>query len=319
MGYFGYAAEARYRQWGFPNLSAEASANLDELNTFPPSADRDLLRAFFLQKGNYVQEAELAYRQVETSAIAWNNLGVLQANAGRDTDAHASFERALQIDSTMPEARFNLGRPVDDFWAGIHGRYLPGKKMLAIPPLEVFENAVRGTWLRRGLRIVQGPIFTFGAIRNIHVSDASMNVFPVGPVKIRSLLTPLWYFGMYGSLALVLSLMVSPFRALTQPPARFHFLLELITPGTSRAWGRPGGLVLAVALLCGVMLLFPISFPEKGRLSYFLPQSVNDELWLSEVSGFWRYSRVAAGIVACVYALNLVLVVRQQRQRSTRA
>jgi hypothetical protein len=146
-----------------------------------------------------------------------------------------------------------------------------------------------------------------------------MNVFPVGPVKIRSLLTPLWYFGMYGSLALVLSLMVSPFRALTQPPARFHFLLELITPGTSRAWGRPGGLVLAVALLCGVMLLFPISFPEKGRLSYFLPQSVNDELWLSEVSGFWRYSRVAAGIVACVYALNLVLVVRQQRQRSTRA
>jgi tetratricopeptide (TPR) repeat protein len=45
----------------------------------------------------------------ENSAITWNKLGITQLQMGRDDDSRHSFERAVKLDKTYPDAVNNVG------------------------------------------------------------------------------------------------------------------------------------------------------------------------------------------------------------------
>ena len=54
--------------------------------------------------------AEALTRREPTNASFFNMLGLSLAQAGRTADARTSFERAVQLDDTLPNARINLAR-----------------------------------------------------------------------------------------------------------------------------------------------------------------------------------------------------------------
>jgi Flp pilus assembly protein TadD len=57
-----------------------------------------------------IAEQRTALRLAANDADGWNNLGVLEARAGRNTQARADFLHALQIAPDHAQARANLGR-----------------------------------------------------------------------------------------------------------------------------------------------------------------------------------------------------------------
>ncbi|MBI4471922.1 MAG: tetratricopeptide repeat protein, partial [Acidobacteria bacterium] len=247
------------------------------------SADRDLLLALSLLQSGRLPEAERLYRTLSHSAEAWNNLGVIQSILGRSQEAEESFRNAARIDPTLTEAAFNMGQPVTDYWAGIHREYRPGAKMLAMPTNDVVYRAIRGRLSSVVLTVLSGPA-AFWLIEDFLPDDE----YEFGPAHIMR-----WVFVVGVALAtcLAIALRFSRYREVTQPPPRWHWILEVLVPGTARGWRGWGILIVTICVFCFLQITHPfISFPSSAlsRISFGLPPEESfqwewpeDPLWLN--------------------------------------
>ncbi|HEV2351605.1 MAG TPA: tetratricopeptide repeat protein [Terriglobia bacterium] len=132
-------------------------------NHLRPSAQRDLLLADAYQQDGQFDKAESLYRLLPQFAESWNNLGVILKAAGKDQQAKAAFEKALELDPKMAEAALNLGRPPGDFWTEQHQKYLPGRPMIAPPGgTHIVDALMGGSTAMVFLRALEGPFSTGG-------------------------------------------------------------------------------------------------------------------------------------------------------------
>lgn len=133
-------------------------------NDLLATPQRDLMLAIAYQQDGQLDKAEGLYRSLPQFAESWNNLGVILREAGKDQEAKATFEKALELDPKMAEAALNLGRPPSDFWTEQHYKYLPGQPMLSPPSAPHITTALMGgSTARIFLRALAGP-FSEGSI-----------------------------------------------------------------------------------------------------------------------------------------------------------
>lgn len=220
-------AFSRYamRAQGLLNFAALENSNV--LGGF----ERDLLLAIAYQRNDRLEDAERLYRSLPQFAESWNNLGVLLKSAGKDEESRAAFERALALRPDFPEAEWNLGKPARGDWVKAHEKYVPDKAMMTVPTRAQARKA-------------------FGT-REVPVSWASILRGPLSAAEEIE-----GFYGIRGRLhtgllifvaaAAVIMLFIRP-REVFQAPPRYQPLLELLFPGTSRAWGFLGGVVLTLA------------------------------------------------------------------------
>jgi tetratricopeptide (TPR) repeat protein len=164
IGLFGQGLQSIVRRASTPisavmgNLGGPENVNMLETDLLPPSPYHDLLLAFAYQEDGQTEKAEGLYRKLPQFAESWNNLGVILRSAGKDQEAKQAFEKALELDPTLSEPAFNLGRPPTDLWAEMHQKYLPGQPMLA-PPRGVLWDRVflGGSPAKIYLRALLGP------------------------------------------------------------------------------------------------------------------------------------------------------------------
>ena len=101
------------------------AATIAHFEGLPKTAERDLLLAMAYQRDGQLEKAEALYRQLPQFPESWNNLGALLKDSGKQQEAQQAFERALQLDPNIAEAKLNLGNPPSDMWTESHKRYLP--------------------------------------------------------------------------------------------------------------------------------------------------------------------------------------------------
>jgi tetratricopeptide (TPR) repeat protein len=324
-GLSGAFAEAALNRLMWPIAGSSGSLRAPVVQAYlkglPPSPDRDSLLALSLQQAERHDEAESLYRDLPNSAWKWNNLGVLQASAGRTQESAISFEQAVSLDSTMPEAAFNLGRPVTDLWVELHARYLPGKKMLAAPHHDVFHRAQRGSYSHIAGRAARGPYpgwLSLEKLALVHQDRSFSND------------SSLLFFGVVGIwggagvfLVLFAGAIISAERKVSQSPGRFHWLLELLLPGTSRQWGYFGGLVLAISFWAAIEFLTvqqlwttpsdmawgPFEIAGGVGRTFGLPPSSPawTSPWPVELGWFWETG--TAWLAVAAFAINAILVI----------
>jgi tetratricopeptide (TPR) repeat protein len=224
-----------------------SSSAIERLQANPPSPERDLVLAMAYQLDEQPNKAEPLYRGVPQFANAWNNLGVLLKNAGKDDEAHRAFERALQIRPDFPEAEWNLGKPPRGEWVTQHAKYLPEKPMFAVPTRSEYRRAYwpegeRSDWPNS----IRGPL--------IQADTSGFNFY----FEERSRLQPAALI-FCGAGALILVFMRP--REVVQPPHRMQVIFELLFPGTARVWSALAPLVLVFAGYCSAAL-WPVRWKE---------------------------------------------------------
>ncbi len=290
------------------------------LESLAETPERNFLLAFSMQQQGEAAAAESLYRKAPHSAEAWNNLGVLEADQGRIQESGASFRKALDIDPQISEAALNLGRPTEGYWADIHRRYSPGQKMLATPSHDLIYRATRGDLSQFAVRILPGPFIAARAIKNIGSSyyDRYSLDSPL-PIRLAIQFCGLWTWGLSLILcAWLLILYRAPYQEVIAAPARGHWLLELVVPGTSRRWKVWGGLLLTF-FVYGVLetafhrsthtwfTLTPIGSRALGLSDAMLPDVQG--VWPPDASSrFWTLG--PEFLAALIFALNAVAVLR---------
>ncbi|MBI4474415.1 MAG: tetratricopeptide repeat protein [Acidobacteria bacterium] len=283
----------------------------------PASAERDLFLALAYQQSGENEKAEPLYRRRPEFAESWNNLGVLLKETGREPEARQAFERALTMDPALPEAVFNLGRPVQGLWTEIHQKYLPGRPMIAPPKREhIWRALATGSPAVLYARALAGPVevhrsrMTARMFAAVGLEDESLSITAITIVLAVVLVTML--------LAVAILVLV-PYSEVTQPAGGKYWMLEIVFPGVCRAWRWGGGLVLllwsyvvvqdGLLLWQGTPYLFTeAATPDLAR-SIGIPLDPSAVRALLFVPGWlWVYA-----VPALLFAVNLFLVLRARR------
>jgi hypothetical protein len=113
-------------------------------------------------------------------------------------------------------------------------------------------------------------------------------------------------------------LFIFPYREVTQPPGKRHWVWEMVFPGTAPLWHVFGGLVLiawtylVIQDLCLIFIGTPylitgISIPST--VGYGVPDPARGIYSLINPSWVWVYLAPAV-----LFAVNLVLVLRARRR-----
>jgi tetratricopeptide (TPR) repeat protein len=225
---------------------------------------RDFLMAFsFQQAGDYPAATRL-YQLLPQYAESWNNLGAILRIQGREIDGVAAFHHALQLDPNLPEAAFNLGRPIFNYWVQIHQQYVPNAPMLSPPPRRVWLNAFAGGSLSRRLaRASWGQL---------HPWDWNMKSMAVTSVAAKAS-SVLWVLS-EAALALTVLLFIFPDRPVQQAPGIAGKILGLLFPGIAREWSYAGGLVLVVWIFLLTQLIATKWVGSPYILSYIATPNV---------------------------------------------
>jgi tetratricopeptide (TPR) repeat protein len=287
-------------------------------NRFPRTpAERDFLRAYSLQQSNQPQRAEPIYRSVPQFAESWNNLGVILKNAGKEDEAKKAFARALELDPSLYEANFNLGRPVNNFWVEQHQKYLPGQPMIAAPRRDLLLRAFeRGSNATRRLRALAGPFNEWGTWQQI--GSIFGRSVPEDLLQTAVVLASLLHIP--AMLLAIAALFVVASREVTQGPPRGFFLAELALPGLAPSWSLAGGVALAAWLGYVYAAVTTLKFQTaRVFLSALLPSTSKNFAISEKFSEEMIHRLLGPGWMwilpplMAIFALNLFLVFRQRR------
>lgn len=214
-------------------------------NRLSRTPERDFLLALSDQQGGDNESAARLYRQAPQYAESWNNLGVIRRSQGREADAVDGFQRALQIDPALPEAKLNLGRPTSDYWARIHQQYAPNTPMMACPPKRLVMNAFVGGSLSQRFRSAWKD-----ALQPWHFDLDSMKVINE-PSRRGSVISTMLWVGFW----LMIFLFLLPRLPIQKDSGRVGNILAALFPGTLRKWGSASGLVLVAWIYFVIQLV----------------------------------------------------------------
>jgi tetratricopeptide (TPR) repeat protein len=218
--------------------------------------ERDFLMALSSQQGGDYTAAIRLYQQAPQYAESWNNLGVIWRMQGRETDAVGAFHRALQLNSALGEAAFNMGLATSDYWAQIHRQYVPNAPMVAPPSRRVWLNAFAGGPPSRRLALA-----SLGPLHPWHWNMNSMAVTS-GAAKAGSVV---WLLSEI-ALGLTVLLFIFPSLPVQQPAGMGGKILGIVFPGTAREWSYASGL----ALMAWIFLMLQLFMTKRFGSPYIL-------------------------------------------------
>jgi len=199
----------------------------------------------------------------------------------------------------------------------MHAKYLPGRPMLAPPRPE-----------RMGLMFLGGTprtLLTTGAVAGpaLGMMAGSRNLFSFTALVGDQMpnFDPLSRWIGYALTLILLIAIVQVFRRrrpVTEKPAGFVSLLELLFPGSSPSWSFLGGAVLAawLAMLLADFLLFAyhspyiltfMALPNLER-AYHVPGATEFAFAQLRPGNFWVY-----WAPALLFVVNAVLVLRSRK------
>jgi tetratricopeptide (TPR) repeat protein len=185
-------------------------------------------------------DAALARYEAAGSALAWNNIGVIRHQRGDAAGAAQAWEQALTLEPGLESARYNLGQGTSGARSARLARYLPGRKLLAVP--RPAEYAALWDTMTRASDVSEASVFEIaGAVDTISATDdgAPAAMLPIA----SSAALVVW---MLFALLMVLGL-VTPRGSTRVAPTRgtIGWALGLAIPGGSRRLGFVGPFVTA--------------------------------------------------------------------------
>jgi tetratricopeptide (TPR) repeat protein len=286
-----------------------------DLESLPKTPERDLLLAMAYQHDDQAARAEALYRELPQFPESWNNLGVLLKNSGKGPEAKQAFERAVQLDPQIAEARLNLGNPPSDYWTESHQRYLPERAMLAPPRRERMMYALGfGSVWQIGSKSLLGPIATGREV---------VRFSGLGPERPPNLLVPMIGLIIVLLLLAVIISALRPVRDVTQAAPRYQIIVELLLPGTAAEWRYLGGIALT-AWAWASFQWFLIATQSRVR---FLPYSGIPNIRRAfgiPVGSFYGYTLGTPtsyapflGIIVFLYVVNAALIWYSRQRHST--
>jgi tetratricopeptide (TPR) repeat protein len=273
-------------------------------NRLADRPERDLLLAMAYQHEGENGKAEQLYRKLSGFAESWNNLGVLFQASGKTAEARQAYEEAVRLDPNMPDARWNLEHKPNDFWTGMHQKYIPGRGMVAPPSREHFMTAFGvGSPIQFGLQALGGAFTGYAMLR------ANARFVIPRPFEAAFILT-------LAEIAIgFLLLFVLPYRDVTQPAYGFHRVIEYLLPGISPQWRQWGGIVLVawaaflvqwIASLAGLGTAAFGGFPNIQR-AFGVPSPDPPS------NVFQLNAPYMVGGLVLLYAINAILIARARR------
>lgn len=283
------------------------------LEKMPDFDARNFLLALSKQQSGDPETAMRIYLGQPQYAQAWNNLGVIYRQRGDETKAKEAFEKALQTDPDLNEAKLNLGLPTSDPWTTAFKTYRPGEPMLAPPNGTQMREAYLGMSERKLLLLASaGPLMKgVGAVTRLPDVISMLSDVNI-PVPI------LLFYPLILGMAIVLVFFV-PYREVTEAPPRSLDWIELFTPGTARAWGLVGALALALwgvwlygaALTLKIHTPFALSYIGTPNISraYLLPGE-----YLSALKAEVPHWSLMYVLPVVLLAVNALLVLRGRRR-----
>ncbi len=276
-------------------------------NRLPATPQRDLHLALAYQQSGQGDKAESLYRGLPQYAVAWNNLGVMLKEAGKEADARAAFERARQLDPSLSEAALNQGLPAPDLWTTQYQTYFPGKPMLAPPRRQQALEAFQGTtWTGICLRSLGGPFLGSQGLQGL-ASQGTESSLPVRALPFALTLV----------LALALALLfLIPVREVTVTAGPRPWIAEALFPGMSPRWSFAGAAVLLLWTYLLVQTLLWWRFGSPYIITFIaLPNLARsygvsgDILRLINPNRLWLYVAPAVLFIA-----NLGIVLSGRRR-----
>jgi hypothetical protein len=188
--------------------------------------ERDACLALAYQQNGNLAEAERLYRNLPQFAMSWNNLGVLLKQQNKDSEASATFEKALQLDPNLHEAELNLHGKSSDMWTQYHQQFLPGTPMLAIPDKQMSSFAMSEFSGWNKLRILLGPLATTHAINDLaqmfHDFDKALPILLPRQAVLLALLQMAFAW---------IVLLAVPHYEVTQAPGKGFAIAQYLFPG----------------------------------------------------------------------------------------
>jgi tetratricopeptide (TPR) repeat protein len=297
---------------GFGQFSSPAT--IANFRSFPATPQRDLLLAIGYQQAGQTDQAERLYRSLPQFPQAWNNLGVLLKQAGKEAEARQAFQRALAADPTLAEAALNLGQPARSYWTEQHQKYLAGRTMLAPPTRQQVAAAyLGGSPARVAWYALSGA---FSGFLDRRLDDWVAPQWVAVRVRIPAAAV------IAAMLFCAAVLLLLPGREVSEPPGRRQYLWEIAFPGSSPAWRWFGAVVLVVwfYLLLQTALSFfvpnPLSFLQAAMpnlaKAYALPDYADWQLQRLLSPG-WAWLYLAP---ALVFVANAAVVLRSRKVSS---
>jgi hypothetical protein len=189
-------------------------------------------------------------------------------------------------------------------------------------------RAIRGPLTRVAGNVIMGPfsgIPAAGAVLALYVKQAHDFGFDVSlPTRlILAFGKRVSYSMMFLVLLLCWCAIRAPYQEVTQLPGRRHWVVELLVPGTTRAWQGWGGLVLAVAVCGGLERLFRgvklSGFePLTRRVSFGLPPIHIDTFRFNDLAAWpvdpsWLWTSGLAALAMLLVAINAALIGLRRR------
>jgi tetratricopeptide (TPR) repeat protein len=269
------------------------------------SEEGDFVHALALQQAGDLEAAEARYRRLALPR-AKVNLGVLHERRGEMSAARALYEQALAAEPDLAEAAANLGQPARSARVERARRQGVSGPLLALPTPELWNEALKSSVLSGGLTEL-----SFAGGEAVDLAGEMGGLFG-RPQWLDLVMTfvPL----AAGLLALLCLLLPRVGAGSEARPERFtmEWGPSLIVPGTARALGVAGPLLLA--LWCSSLMA-----AEALRLSDGAATNILAAIATPNVSRMYGLSgvvisplealvRQAAGLWWALWLANALLV-----------
>jgi hypothetical protein len=261
------------------------------LSGLPQSPGLEALRGLGSQLDGEAERALEAYRNAPQSALAQNNLGVINAARGDQAGAQAAYRQAATLEPNALAPRWNLGLNPTGYRVGFHNSFRPKTPMLSVPESHALLEATTGDLGSEFARLAANP---WAYLLNL----------PFGLPEWARIAVAV---GILTVLALTLLMLLIPRvrSARTAPRGLIYELLALLIPGTGLA-DEVWGIVLLVpwAVVGGALLVL-----NFGTL--LLPEMLapSSPLGLAQVPPFVNLPSVQMWLyiaLAVIYAINFV-------------
>jgi tetratricopeptide (TPR) repeat protein len=261
------------------------------LSGLPQSPGLEALRGLGSQLDGEAERALEAYRNAPQSALAQNNLGVINAARGDQAGAQAAYRQAATLEPNALAPRWNLGLNPTGYRVGFHNSFNPKTPMLSVPESHALLETTTGDLGSEFARLAANP---WAYLLNLPFSLPEWARIAVA-------------VGILTVLALTLLMLLIPRvrSARTAPRGLIYELLALLIPGTGLAdevwgivllvpWAVVGGALLVLNF--GTLLLPEVLAPSSPLGLAQVPPFVN----LASVQ-MWLYIALAV-----IYAINFV-------------
>ncbi len=299
---------------GVMSGSFAGPVTIAHFENLPATPDRDLLLAMAYHQDGQLPKAEALYRNLPQYPESWNNLGSLLKDSGRLQEARQAFDRALELDAGMSEARLNLGNAPSDLWTELHRTYLPDRGMLTPPKPERVRGALGiGSTSQIAAHSLFGPLeLARGLERFARLRSPAPRLF----IPLIALVVILL-------IILVTACITRPVRDVTQAPPPLHTILALLLPGTGAAWRYLGGITLTMWTFAALQLLLlttrprlPLSpFVSSPMIRRAFGVPLSSGVSPSDISSIGLPLPAILGLLFALYGVNFLTRLRATKSK----